>query len=589
MLDRKAGTRGQSATSEGVLPIAYCFELEQLCGWVRFRTLDAAQGPTRSVQAKDSMDVGIEQRAYRIARALAGAALALAIVILAGYVLGTPLLIRIHPKLQGISPLTAVTIAALVIAVDAATRRRTRLVDGMVLLVIVVVGIVLVSQLLRSADVVSPWLAHLVFDTKISSAGRMSTGTALTVLLLALALASRKRAELSDLAAGAAVLIVGTAVLGYLYGIDDLYSVPIFDTMASYTVIGLLLLGFATMLVEPALGWSSVLMSSYFGGGVTRRQLGLWLLPAVIGWFLREGTMSHQLGTGAALTPLVIFTIAPMALLVLRGGRAQIVLDKERRGNALMQATLALDLENRLPRKTEQIEHESTERSKIEAAMYRTQRVEAIGQLTGGIARDFNYLLTGISGNLELLQVRVAKGQVGELDRCLNAAQGAAHRAAALTHRLIAELEDLIRRTVGSTIEIDVIGSAGLWPALVDQNQLENALLHLCINGRDAMPKGGRLTIETANKWLDDRAARQRDLPPGQYLAVCVTDNGSGMAPEIRQRAFDPFFTTKPAGSGTGLGGGRWSTASHGRAAVRCGSIARSTRAPRSASTCRVT
>ena len=283
--------------------------------------------------------------------------------------------------------------------------------------------------------------------------------------------------------------------------------------------------------------------------------------------------MSHQLGTGAALTLLVILTIAPMALLVLRGGRAQIAPDKERRGNALMQATLALDFENRLARKAEQLEHASTERSKIEAAMYRTQRVEAIGQLTGGIARDFNNLLTGISGSLELLPVRVAKGQVGELDRCLNAAQGAARRAAARTHRLlafsrrqtldpqrtevnrlIAELEDLIRRTVGSTIEIDVIGSAGLWPALVDQNQLENALLNLCINGRDAMPKGGRLTIETANKWRDDRAARERDLPPGQYLAVCVTDNGSGMAPEIRQRAFDPLFTTKPAGSGTGLG-----------------------------------
>ena len=202
-----------------------------------------------------------------------------------------------------------------------------------------------------------------------------------------------------------------------------------------------------------------------------------------------------------------------------------------------------------------------------------SQKMEAVGQLTGGLAHDFNNLLTGISGSLELLQARIARGQVNELDRYVNAAQGAARRAAALTHRLlafsrrqtldpkptdvnrlIADLEDLVRRTVGGTIEIDVIGAGGLWPACVDQNQLENALLNLCINGRDAMPNGGRLTIETANRWLDERAARDRDLVPGQYLSVCVTDNGSGMTAEIRERAFDPFFTTKPLGTGTGLG-----------------------------------
>ena len=202
-----------------------------------------------------------------------------------------------------------------------------------------------------------------------------------------------------------------------------------------------------------------------------------------------------------------------------------------------------------------------------------SQKMEAVGQLTGGLAHDFNNLLTGITGSLELLQIRVRKGETADLDRYINAAQGAARRAAALTHRLlafsrrqtldpkptdvnrlIADLEDLIRRTVGLSVEIDVIGTAGLWSALVDQNQLESALLNLCINGRDAMPDGGRLTIETANKWLDERAARERDLPPGQYLSICVTDNGTGMTPEVKQRAFDPFFTTKPLGAGTGLG-----------------------------------
>ncbi len=115
-------------------------------------------------------------------------------------------------------------------------------------------------------------------------------------------------------------------------------------------------------------------------------------------------------------------------------------------------------------------------------------------------------------------------------------------------------MEDLIRRTIGPAVHLEVIGAGGLWPTLVDPNQLENALLNLCLNARDAMPDGGRLTIETANKWLDDRAARERDLAPGQYISVCVTDNGVGMAPDVVAKAFDPFFTTKPLGSGTGLG-----------------------------------
>ncbi len=206
-------------------------------------------------------------------------------------------------------------------------------------------------------------------------------------------------------------------------------------------------------------------------------------------------------------------------------------------------------------------------------ALRQSQKMEAVGQLTGGIAHDFNNLLAGISGSLELLQTRMAQGRLTDLDRYLNAAQGAAKRAAALTHRLLAfsrrqtldpkpinvntlitGMEDLIRRTVGPAITVEVVGAAGLWPALVDPPQLENALLNLCINARDAMPEGGRITIETANKWMDDRSARERDLPQGQYLSLCVTDTGTGMSPEVAARAFDPFFTTKPIGKGTGLG-----------------------------------
>jgi PAS domain S-box-containing protein len=215
----------------------------------------------------------------------------------------------------------------------------------------------------------------------------------------------------------------------------------------------------------------------------------------------------------------------------------------------------------------------AAELERAQDQLRQSQKMEAVGQLTGGLAHDFNNLLAGITGSLELLQIRVMKGQTGELDRYINAAQGAARRAAALTHRLlafsrrqtldpkptdvnrlIADLEDLVRRTVGLSVEIEVVGAAGLWTALVDQNQLESAILNLCINARDAMPDGGRITIETANKWLDERAAVERDLAPGQYLSICVTDNGTGMTAEVRERAFEPFFTTKPLGAGTGLG-----------------------------------
>ena len=208
-----------------------------------------------------------------------------------------------------------------------------------------------------------------------------------------------------------------------------------------------------------------------------------------------------------------------------------------------------------------------------EEKLRQSQKMEAIGQLTGGLAHDFNNLLAGISGSLELLQARMIQGRINDLDRYIAAAQGGAKRAAALTHRLLAftrqqtldpkptdvnwlitGMEELIRRTVGPTVDIEVVGAAGLWVTLVDPHQLENALLNLCINARDAMPDGGRLTIETANKWLDGRSGRERNLEPGQYLSMCVTDTGTGMTPEVVARAFDPFFTTKPIGTGTGLG-----------------------------------
>ncbi|KPX29624.1 Sensory box sensor histidine kinase/response regulator [Pseudomonas coronafaciens pv. garcae] len=215
----------------------------------------------------------------------------------------------------------------------------------------------------------------------------------------------------------------------------------------------------------------------------------------------------------------------------------------------------------------------TTELMQAEEKLRQSQKMEAVGQLTGGLAHDFNNLLAGISGALELMSTRIEQGRWSDVDKYIVTAQGAAKRAAALTHRLLAfsrrqtldpqptdvnrlmkGMTDLIQRTVGPSILVETIGTPGLWPTLVDASQLENALLNLCINARDAMPDGGRITIDASNRWVEDGATQVHDLPEGQYLSLCVTDTGTGMTPEVMAKAFDPFFTTKPIGQGTGLG-----------------------------------
>ncbi len=209
-----------------------------------------------------------------------------------------------------------------------------------------------------------------------------------------------------------------------------------------------------------------------------------------------------------------------------------------------------------------------------EDALRQAQKMEAVGQLTGGIAHDFNNLLTGIVGSLDLMQTRLSQGRMENIERYAKAAMSSANRAAALTHRLlafarrqpldpklvdanalIASLEDLLRRTMGETIALDIAMGKGLWPTLCDPHQLENAILNLAINARDAMPDGGRLRIETSNTELDRAYARLHPgVEPGPYVCIVVSDTGTGMPADVIARAFDPFFTTKPLGQGTGLG-----------------------------------
>jgi len=218
-----------------------------------------------------------------------------------------------------------------------------------------------------------------------------------------------------------------------------------------------------------------------------------------------------------------------------------------------------------------QVQERTAELMKAETALRQSQKMEAVGQLTGGLAHDFNNLLGAISGSLELLKRRAPDDTV--LARYVDIGQTATKRAAALTHRLLAfsrqqtlepkvvkvnqligGFEDLVRRTIGPQVVLDVVAGISVWPVHADPSQLENALLNLCINARDAMPDGGRIVIETANRSLDELTAGRQNMLPGQYVSISVSDNGTGMPPNVITRAFDPFFTTKPIGVGTGLG-----------------------------------
>jgi signal transduction histidine kinase len=217
----------------------------------------------------------------------------------------------------------------------------------------------------------------------------------------------------------------------------------------------------------------------------------------------------------------------------------------------------------------ERLRHESEQRLAAEQRLRQAQKMEAVGQLTGGIAHDFNNLLAVIVGSLEMLQRRLNRGETN-VTRYVTSALEGANRAATLTQRLLAfsrqqaldpkpvdpnelvsGMADLLRRTLGETIAVEVRLAEGLWRTFVDPNELEHALLNLAVNARDAMPEGGRLVIETRNATVQHATG---EIAAGDYVRLSVTDTGTGMPPEVAAKAYDPFFTTKREGQGTGLG-----------------------------------
>ena len=292
-------------------------------------------------------------------------------------------------------------------------------------------------------------------------------------------------------------------------------------------------------------------------------------LPAEVVARRKDGTPSHvEVSASRWQDASHIFVTVILRDINERRATEAALRERERESRAAARALAELNatLERRVHERT-------TALLKAEEALRQSHKMEAIGQLTGGIAHDFNNLLQGIIGALNVVEKRIGEGRIGEVDRFLKGALSSADRASALTHRLLAfsrrqpvdprpvdvnqligSMEELLRRSIGDRVKLTVAAADAVWLVRCDVNQMENALLNLAINARDAMPEGGTLTITTCNRILDASEASVRDLRPGAHVCLTISDDGIGMPPEVQVRAFDPFFTTKPIGQGTGLG-----------------------------------
>ncbi len=332
------------------------------------------------------------------------------------------------------------------------------------------------------------------------------------------------------------------------------------------TLAGHLLDGFPFLTFFPA-----VMLAAVFGGA------GPGLMAAILSGLLANYFFIPPVGSLALSWPsgvvaMVFYGFTVLTIVALTHGML-IALDRAKVSEEAMLAANAM-LEQRVAERTAALEAEIAERNAAEAQIRQMQKMESIGQLTGGIAHDFNNMLAIVIGSLDMARRRLPAEIDPKIILSLENATEGAQRAAGLTARLLAfsrqqplepqsldanklvgGMSELLRRTLGETILVETVLAGGLWRAFADPAQLESVVVNLAVNARDAMPSGGRLTIETSNADLDERYARSHtEVEPGQYILVSVTDTGTGMAPEVVERAFDPFYTTKGVGKGTGLG-----------------------------------
>ena len=358
----------------------------------------------------------------------------------------------------------------------------------------------------------------------------------------------------------AAALVFDDNVAAQNY-VNALAVNPELDSAAVYNASGTRVAGFARP-AAPALPARTPSLAGGFSGTrltvtVPVIQNGMPVGAVYLGAI--SESLQRRLARYGAVTLLAV--MAALMLAVLATGQVALA-----RANRELEIK-ALDLADA----NRKLQSEMEERAKAEDALRQSQKMEAIGQLSGGIAHDFNNLLTVIKGNLQLMQRRIAQGRT-DVQRYVESATEGLNRAANLTQRILAfsrrqplspqpvnlsrlveDMEELLRHSVGHNVALETRLAADWW-TLCDPNQMENVLLNLAINARDAMPEGGRLLIETENMHADAAGSGGEELPAGDYVRLSVRDSGTGMTEEVRRKAIDPFFTTKPLGQGTGLG-----------------------------------
>ncbi len=391
--------------------------------------------------------------------------------------------------------------------------------------------------------------------------GRMSMVTAVDFMLLAVAgiLAVTRPARIGA-QARTWLLTLGlldsiAAIVSYIFDIAGPYRFIEQNPMALNTAM-LFALSFLGMLcLRPREGWLALLTSDTSGGLILRRIApAVVLFPILIGWLGFEGRKGGLYDTPFAIALAAMLAIFGIGAATWAGARRLNEIDAER------------------DRHARRAMEEERERKSLEEQLRQAQKMEAVGQLTGGLAHDFNNLLTVVISSLDLLAEKLDHDQ--EAKELTQIALSAGLRGAELTRKLLAfsrkqaltvtavDINDLVRgmtelfrRTLGARIEIEMITADDLWPVETDPAQVEFALINLAVNSRDAMPDGGRLTIETANGHLDEHyAAQNPELTPGDYVMIAVTDTGMGIPQDKLARVIEPFFTTKEVGKGSGLG-----------------------------------
>lgn len=515
------------------------------------------------------MNDAIQGLARNLNRLLSALAIAIAGIAVLGYLIRQPILYELRPGLRGMSPLTAIGLVCSAVAVVASARRRETAAQVWAATTAIIAVLTLTAHAAAGADDLSPAIGSALFGVPASQVGQTSVATAASLLLLAFATAFRRKTPFAaDVASGLSLVLSSTALLGYLYGAADLYALPMFNSMALNTASAIAFVAIAELLAEPELGWAGVISSREIGGGPTRRQLSFVPFPVLFGWLLLRAAQTGRIGISAAMALLVIITVVPLVVLILRDGRVLNSLGRIRREREEFQELASGELQRRLAEQAAQLEREGAERAAAEAAMYRAQRMEAVGQLTSGIAHDFNNLLMAMRGNLELAQ-RSASPAEERLHRYLGNAIAAADKGAKVTAQLLAfsrsqklqvrpaEINAILRSArelIGSSLGPLINVTVGLDPAvgwaLTDPDQLELAILNIAVNARDAMPDGGTLRIESRISPVNSGEGKEQ----AAHVSIRVIDNGAGMPEDIAARAIEPFFTTKERDKGTGLG-----------------------------------